>query len=121
MSPASKPVAHKRAAKTTNKMKSPVAHLTPVPKPSILTSPPTKNPHKIITTNTTTKATVKNKIIFSTTSFGKATPTKIKPITKATKALTCLCSPKTFVFSRIAKTMKKMSRNGRMNLLKITF
>jgi len=96
----------------------PLAHKTaitiPIPKiipkkvailPSNLISLlPEINPHKSKATKTTTKAILKNNIKFSTIIFGKTAETKIKPITKETKALSCVfLSPRIFVFSIIPK------------------
>ena len=51
---------------------------------------PATNPQSKSATNIVTSAIVKKRIRFPTTSLGNIAPTKIKPITKAIPALSCL-------------------------------
>ena len=82
-------------------------------------SSPLTNPQINKTTNTITREIVRNKIRLLTINVGERTVTKIRPIIKEIRAFSCLLSfPRTFVFSSIAKTMKNINKNGRINTCK---
>ncbi len=114
------PVAQKTAIITAI----PITTIKKVLNPLLISSPfspEETKPHNNKTTKTITKETVKNKIIFPTTILGKTAPTKINPITNAINAFNCLfSSPKTFVFSSTAKTMKNINKKGYTNCVKIS-
>ena len=110
----SNPVAKSKAIITAPTIRIPTITLNGVLAGSFASSPET-NPQSKRATKRTTMLTVKNNIKCPTTSFGETAPTKIKPITNAMNALSCLFeSPKTFVFSKIPKTIRKIKRKGNM-------
>ncbi len=110
----SAPKAHKRAIITAITMAIPMIYLSALGASSNFKpfSPATK-PHSKRATNITTIETVRNRMRFPTTSFGKTAVMNIRPMTNAMRAFSCFLSePNSFDFSRIPKAMKKISRNG---------